>query len=121
MASKTSENIPDKDFEEKLSGFKILFGKRIKYFRELKDFTQERLAELANIEQSSLSNIECGRVYPTFETLYRLATALEVEPYQFFTVTPRIAVQDMVKEITNAMYQDKNLAELIYKFFCAVH
>ena len=70
---KRAENISEKEFEEKLSSFKILFGKRIKYFRELKNFTQEYLAELANIEQSSLSNIERGRVYPSVETLCRLA------------------------------------------------
>lgn len=121
VVTKEEKTPYNSEFEEKFSEFKILFGKRIKYYRDLKNYTQEHLAELVNIEQASLSNIERGKVYPTQITLYRLASVLEVEPYQFFTVTPRVAVQDMVKEIANAMYQDKNLAELIYKFFCAVH
>ena len=29
--------------------------------------------------------------------------------------------QDMAKEITEAMYRDKNLADMIYKFYCSVH
>ena len=114
---KRAENISEKEFEEKLSSFKISFGKRIKYFRELKNFTQEYLAELANIEQSSLSNIERGRVYPSVETLCRLAFALDVQPYQFYTVKPEIPVQDIIKEMSTAMYRDKKLADLIYKFF----
>lgn len=118
---KSDNALLDKDFEAKFNEFKILFGRRIKYYRDLRNYTQERLAELAGIEQSSLSNIEKGRVYPAQMTLYRLATVLEVEPYQFYTVHPQLAVQDMVKEISVAMYQDKNLAELMYKFFCTIH
>ena len=72
-----------KAFEEKFSEFKILFGKRVKYFRDLKKYTQEHLAELISIEQSNLSNIERGKVYPTQITLYRLASVLGVEPYRF--------------------------------------
>ncbi len=113
--------LQDKEFEAKFNDFKALFGKRVKYYRDLKNYTQEHLAELVNIEQSNLSNIERGKVYPTQITLFRLATALEVEPYQFYNVSPKIAVQDMVKEITTAMYRDKNMADMIYKFYCAVH
>jgi len=121
MALKEKNILDEKDFEVKFTEFKTAFGKRVKYFRDLKNYTQEHLAELVNIEQASLSNIERGKVYPTQITLYRLAAVLEVEPYRFFTVSPKLAVQDMVKEIANAMYQDENLAELMYKFFCAVH
>ncbi len=117
MLIKKAEAISEKEFEENLASFKILFGKRIKYFRELKNLTQEYLAELANIEQSSLSNIERGRVYPSVETLCRLASALDVQPYQFYTVKPEIPVQDIIKEMSTAMYRDKRLADLIYKFF----
>ena len=113
--------LQDKEFEAKFNDFKSLFGKRVKYYRDLKNYTQEHLAELVNIEQSNLSNIERGKVYPTQITLFRLATALEVEPYQFYNVSPKIAVQDMVKEITTAMYREKNMADMIYKFYCAVH
>ncbi len=121
MIINDNDTLVDKEFETKFSEFKIRFGKRIKYYRDLKNYTQEYLAELANIEQSSLSNIERGRVYPSAETLYRLASVLGVEPYQFYTVSPKIASQDMVKEITTAMYRDKNMADMIYKFYCAVH
>ncbi len=121
MVTQEKDMLQDEEFEAKFNDFKVLFGKRVKYYRDLKNYTQEYLAELVNIEQSNLSNIERGRVYPTQITLFRLARALEVEPYQFYTVAPGIAPQDMVKEIAQAMYQDKNLADMMYKFYCAIH
>lgn len=121
MAVKEYNNPDTKEFEEKFADFKIAFGKKVKYYRDLKNYTQEYLAELVNIEQASLSCIERGKAYPSQITLFRLAAALEVEPYRFFAVSPKLTVQDMVKEIANAMYQDKQLAELMYKFFSSVH
>ncbi len=121
MAIKEYNHPDTKEFEESFANFRVAFGRKIKYYRDLKNYTQEYLAELINIEQASLSNIERGKVYPTQLTLYRLASVLGVEPYQFFTVSPMIAVQDMAKEITEAMYRDKNLADMIYKFYCSVH
>lgn len=120
MAVKDWNTPGTREFEEKFADFKIAFGKKVKYYRDLKNYTQEYLAELVNIEQASLSCIERGKAYPSQITLFRLATALEVEPYQFFNISPAIAVQDMVKEISQAMYRDKRLAELMYKFFCTV-
>lgn len=120
MATKERNAPTNEDFEVKFNDFRVAFGRRIKYYRDLKNYTQEYLAELVNIEQSSLSNIERGRVHPSPETLYRLANALDVKPYQFYTASPEIPVQDAVKEIAQAMYQDKKLAELMYKFFLAV-
>lgn len=121
MAVKEYNNPDTKEFEEKFADFKIAFGKRVKYYRDQKNYTQEYLAELVNIEQASLSCIERGKAYPTQITLFRLASALDVEPYQFYNVSPKVAVQDMVKEIAQAMYRDKNLADMMYKFYCAVH
>ena len=120
MLTKGYKALEGEEFDVKFNDFKVLFGKKIKHYRDLKNYTQEYLAELVDIEQASLSNIERGKVYPTQITLYRLAAALEVEPYQFFIILERIAVQDMVKEVADAMYRDKNLAELMYKFFCAL-
>lgn len=116
----TKQSAENKDFERELNDFKILFGKRVKYYRDLRNFTQEYLAELVNIEQASLSNIERGKSHPTVETLYRLAYALGVKPYQFYNVELQIPVQDMINEITNAMNFDNKLTELLYKFFSCV-
>ena len=39
---------------------KRLLGKKIKQYRILKGYSQEKFAELLNISQRTLSGIECG-------------------------------------------------------------
>ena len=67
-----------------MDNIKTLLGKRIKELRQKRRYTQEKLAEMANIEIPSLSNIENGKNYPNHETLYKLATALNVRPFELF-------------------------------------
>lgn len=59
-------------------------GKRIKELRKSKGYTQERLAELINMEQNSISIIESGRNFPTLVTLEKIANVLEVDLSDFF-------------------------------------
>lgn len=48
-------------------------------FRKRKGVTQEVLSGLADIGRTHLSAIERGERKPTLETLYRIATALDVK------------------------------------------
>jgi transcriptional regulator with XRE-family HTH domain len=52
---------------------------KLKQVRLEKGFTQERLADKANVTRMTISNIEKGRHVPTVKTLIRLADALGVE------------------------------------------
>ena len=45
------------------------FGKQIKIYRQHNKQTQEQFAEIIDIEQSTLSNIESGKAYPVFSTI----------------------------------------------------
>lgn len=51
-------------------------GKKIKELRKLKGFTQEKLAELANIDAKHLSKIENGVHTPSYNTLKKLSDIL---------------------------------------------
>ena len=48
--------------------------------RKQKGMTQELLSGLAGIARSHLSMIENGSKQPNFETIWRIATALEIRP-----------------------------------------
>ena len=60
-----------------------LLGKRIKELRKYNGLSQEKLAELANIEQRSLSHIECGDTFPS-RSLLDIANALDIELKDLF-------------------------------------
>lgn len=62
----------------------VKFGNKLKYYRLMRGYTQEKLAEKLGIDAHYISDIECGLRNITFKTLYRLVSALDVEPYKFF-------------------------------------
>jgi transcriptional regulator with XRE-family HTH domain len=64
--------------------FKRSFGRRIRCLRKAEDITQERLAESVGCSTEYISRIERGLVSPSFETIARLAEALNVRPHALF-------------------------------------
>ncbi len=61
-----------------MNDVKKLLGKRIKELRKAQGISQQQLAELANIDQRSLSHIECGDTFPS-KALLDLAGALNIQ------------------------------------------
>ena len=55
-----------------------IVGKVIQEFRKKKGISQEVLSGLADIGRTHLSAIERGERKPTLETIYRIATALDI-------------------------------------------
>ena len=62
----------------------VKFGNKLKYYRLMRGYTQEKLAEKLGIDAHYISDIECCLRNITFKTLHRLVSALDVEPYKFF-------------------------------------
>ena len=100
-----------------MDNIKTLLGKRIKELRQKRRYTQEKLAEMANIEIPSLSNIENGKNYPNHETLYKLATALNVRPFELFIFEYYQNSAQMLKEMMALMEKDDELIRKMYKYF----
>lgn len=57
----------------------IAFGKRVREVRKAKGISQEKLAELANIDRSYMGNIERGEKNVTLKKVYEICDALEVD------------------------------------------
>jgi len=55
-----------------------IFSERLKAARELREWSQSDLAGRAKMPQSSIAHFEAGSRKPSFDTLRRLANALEV-------------------------------------------
>ena len=62
----------------------ILTGLKIKNYRNKSGYTQEQLCNMLNIDISGLSKIENGRNFPSFDTLCKLFTLLQINPSEFF-------------------------------------
>ena len=59
-------------------------SRRIADVRKQKGYTQERLAEEADLDRVALANIETGRRRPTVTTLYKLAKAMNIDVVDLF-------------------------------------
>ena len=68
-----------------------IIGKNIRYYRKLyslnvKDMTQERLAEIANVSTSLIGNLESKKTYQgiSIYNLYKISKILDVPIEKFF-------------------------------------
>ena len=60
-------------------------GQKIKKLRELKNFTQEYMAQQLDMTQSSYSKIENGETDVTYSKLEKIAQALQLRPEDIIT------------------------------------
>lgn len=61
-----------------------LFGNRIKEIRKKEKLTQEKLAEMVGLDVQTISRIETGYYFTSFENLEKIATALNVDIKDLF-------------------------------------
>lgn len=61
-----------------------VFIQNLKILRKGKGFSQNALAEKADISGSMIARIETKSVHPSFDTIEKLANALDVEPFELF-------------------------------------
>ena len=59
------------------------FGRRLRKLRESRGWSQEALADKAGISQAMLSMLEASAKQPGWDTVQRLADALEISVQEF--------------------------------------
>lgn len=66
----------------------FMIALRIKEICKSKKMTLTELAEKIGVSQPSISGLATGKIKPSFDTLERLADALEVAPSELFAPQP---------------------------------
>jgi len=99
-----------------MESIKKSFGARIKEIRELRNLSQEALAELVNMESRHISRIETGKSFTTLENIAKIADVLNVNMNDLFLFEHKKNKEYLVKEINEYL---KNAStekiELVYK------
>jgi transcriptional regulator with XRE-family HTH domain len=62
----------------------LKLGLNIRYYRRLKDYTQEQLAEAVNISREHLSKIETAANRASLDVLFEISEELQVPIHKFF-------------------------------------
>ncbi|MCL2441085.1 MAG: helix-turn-helix domain-containing protein [Treponema sp.] len=61
-----------------------LFINNLKRWRKVMGFSQEKLAEKCGTAHSYIRQLESGKGHPSFVFIGKIASALQIEPYQLF-------------------------------------
>lgn len=54
------------------------------YYRKQKGYTQSTLAAVSNCSKGNIGGIEAGKSLPSFETIIKIAEALDIHPADLF-------------------------------------
>ncbi len=63
---------------------KTVIGKRVKELRNKLGISQEELADLASLDRTYVTSVECGRRNISIVNIEKIATALKVTLKEFF-------------------------------------
>ena len=94
-----------------MANIREILANNIKEYRRKYGFSQDKLAELANISSQYLATVETCRKFPTPAVLDRLAEAFGIETHELFAVVPapqnelEKLRQDIVREVVQAIKQ----------------
>ena len=70
------------------------FGKKLQQIRKAKGLTQEKLAELAGVHEKHISKLELGTYKPSFDTLNKVLTALDLKIDEVSLNLEKVSVND---------------------------
>jgi transcriptional regulator with XRE-family HTH domain len=85
MARRTNvAPVPASPVHPRLAEYRTHFGHRVAAIRELRQWTQEQLAEASGFDRKTINRIENGRHSPSLDRVFVLADALGVEPVELF-------------------------------------
>jgi len=60
------------------------FGKNLKKYRLQKKLSQEKLAEIAGLHRTYISDVERGKRSISLDNIEKISNALDVEVYELF-------------------------------------
>ena len=85
------------------------FIKNLKFYRNEKKISQEKLAEACDCATGTIGCIECGKALPSFEMIVNIAAALKIHPADLFlrnasstvSKTKKILLTELLPQIEN--------------------
>lgn len=60
------------------------FGSQVQRIRMQQGFSQEKLAELSNLDRTYISSVERGQRNVSLINIYKLMTVLKCQPHELF-------------------------------------
>ncbi len=104
--------------------FIIKFGKRVREYREILGYSQEKLAELADVSTNTINSIENGKTFVKYSTLKKLSSALNILAGDLFNfevdkeIPDKLLHQIIIYSKNLTPSQQKQVIEILKTFKC---
>ena len=99
---------------------KELLGKRLRELRKRKGINQEKLAELINVDPTTISNIENGKNYPSMVNLENLLDVLNSSFMEAFDFEHKNTNENLITQINKRLKDNPEKVEDFYKIVMAL-
>lgn len=99
---------------------KQLLGKRLREIRKRKGINQEQLAELINVDPTTISNIENGKNYPSMMNLENIIDVLDTTFTEVFDFEHKNSNENLIQQINYIMQKNPDKVEDFYKIVIAL-
>ncbi len=97
-----------------------LLGKRLRELRKRKGISQEKLAELINVDPTTISNIENGKNYPSMMNLENLLEVLGSSFLEAFDFEHKDNNVNLLEQIHRRLKENPEKIEDFYKIVVAL-
>jgi len=107
MKNQSNQNIRD------------VFAKNVVKYRKSLDYSQEKLAEKAELSVQTIKNIECGRRWVSDSTLSILSKSLNISEFQLFLTEENLKTSSHKPEriFKNLLSLKKDIKDLLDEKF----
>lgn len=99
---------------------KQLLGKRLREIRKRKGINQEKLAELIDVDPTTISNIENGKNYPSMINLENILNVLDVTFMEVFDFEHKNNSENLIVQINEKLKANPDKLEDFYKIVIAL-
>lgn len=103
-----------------MQDYKLALAKAVKDARTKRGLSQEKLAEILNLDSRTILNIEAGRGNPKFEILVALITYLKIPTESIFypeAVNPNQNLQELLAILYDCSDSDIRLLLPMIQYF----
>lgn len=92
-----------------------VLGNKIQFLRKKRGLTQEKLAEMVDMQSNSISFVERGKTFLTVENVEKMAKALNVHPSEFY-ISADLSAPELqeLREIVSAKLNRLDKKELLF-------
>ena len=92
------------------------FWKNLRKLRLKKNFTQEQVAEMINIQPENYSRIENGLSFPKPENIVKISQVLDIEIAELFQFSNISNYEQALEKIISKLQTDEQTTAMTYKY-----